>query len=185
MTDKHLARLLYGGGYLLDDVSITAGIGTPIATELIGGRNIQLVKPVHGVAGAAVDVSLTTGLPVQPMTSPGATPFPVSPGLKLTESYTRLALSFNTINDNAILAAVAAQFIRIYGILLIPDSPVSVKFGENGATYYTGAMKLTSGIMLLPQGEPYFISTLVNKSFVINLSAAVQCSGVLWYQQGV
>lgn len=183
---RTLERLQYGGGYLLD-VPITAGIGTSIATDLIGGANYQRVKLISGVSGVSDgDIAAALGLPIKPQTGLGGNPFLVAPGLKLTESYTRVALSFNTINDNNILAAVAAQFARIYGLILIADSPVSIKLGETGATYYTGAMKVNTGggLMMLPQGEPYFITTAVNKGLVVNLSAAIQVSGVLWYQQG-
>lgn len=157
---------------MADDVAITAGVGTAVATDEIGGRHYQIIKQAFGALDSATLVS-------------PAAPFPVLPGLKLTEQYTRLALSFAAGGDNAIVAAVAAQFVRIFGIMFVCDSPVSVKLGEGGPTYWTGAMKfgLGGGICLMPQGEPLFITSAVNKSFLINLSAAVQVSGVIWYQQ--
>lgn len=165
-----LERLTYGDGLLLDDVPITAGIGTSIATELIGGRNIQLVKPTFGIAGAFTDVS-------------GAAPFPIEPGLKLTEQCTRATFSFSTAADNQVIAADAANKIRIYGLLFTVDSPVSVKLGEGGPTYWTGAMRFGAGggLFLSQQGEPHFMNSAINKSFLINLSAVVVCSGVVWY----
>lgn len=153
-------------------VPITAGIGTPIAIDQSGGLDYQLVKLASGAAGAAALVEAVA-------------PLPVVGGIRSTEQYTRLALSFAANGDNAILAAVAAQFVRVFGIMLIADSPVSVKLGETGPTYWTGAMKFgtAGGIILMPQGEPIFMTSAVNKGFLINLSAAVQCSGVLWYRQ--
>lgn len=157
---------------MANDVAITAGVGTAVATDEIGGRHYQIVKQAYGIEDSAT------------MVSP-ATPFPVLPGLKLTEQYTRLALSFAGAGDNAIVAAVAAQFVRIYGIMFTCAGSVSVKLGEGGPTYWTGAMTFGAGggMVLMPQGEPLFITSAVNKSFLINLSAAVQVSGVIWYQQ--
>lgn len=47
-----------------DNVAITAGAGTSIATDDIGGVNYQRVKPAWGVDGVAVDVSESAPLPV-------------------------------------------------------------------------------------------------------------------------
>lgn len=53
---------------MADNIAITAGSGTTVATDevTIDGAlaHVQRVKPVHGVAGAAVDVSRADGLPV-------------------------------------------------------------------------------------------------------------------------
>lgn len=187
MLIRHLNRLLYGGGFLLDDVAITAGIGTAISADLIGGVYVQRNKLIHGIDGvSAGDVALTNGLPVQPMTAGGSTPFPTVAGFKTTEQYTRAVVSCAASGDNIIVASVAAQFVRVYGLLLLVDIPVSVKLGDLTPAFFTGAMKFSAGggLFLPAYGEPYFI-TAVGKGFNINLSAAVQCSGVIWYQQGV
>jgi hypothetical protein len=47
-----------------DNVAITAGSGTVIATDEIGGVNYQRVKPAWGTDGTAVDVSASNPLPV-------------------------------------------------------------------------------------------------------------------------
>lgn len=168
---------------MADDVAITAGTGTAIATDEIGGRHFQLVKQAFGPVDTGTLVQASVGLPVQPQTGLGATPFPLTPGLKITEQCTRVAISFANAGDNQVVAADAANKIRIYGILLIVDAPVSVKLGEGGPTYWTGAMKYGAGggIFLAQQGEPHFMTSAINKAFLINLSAAIQCSGVLWY----
>jgi hypothetical protein len=49
---------------MADNVAITAGSGTSIATDDIGGAHYQRVKPAFGVDGSAVDVSTTNPLPV-------------------------------------------------------------------------------------------------------------------------
>lgn len=50
---------------MADNVAITAGSGTPVATDDVGGVQFQRVKPSWGVDGSAVDASLTSPLPVQ------------------------------------------------------------------------------------------------------------------------
>lgn len=49
---------------MADNVAITAGSGTVIATDEIGGVNYQRVKPAWGTDGTAVDVSASNPLPV-------------------------------------------------------------------------------------------------------------------------
>ena len=152
--------------------AITAGVGTAIAIDRVGGADYQMTKVVWGGVGVVTEIAAVSPLPMQP-------------GLKLTEQLTRAVISCASSGDNSIIAAVTAQFIRIYALLLIVDSVVAVKLGESGPTYYTGAMKFGGGggLLLTQQGEPHFMSTVVNKSFLINLSAAVQCSGTVWYTQ--
>lgn len=49
-----------------DNVAITAGAGTSIATDDIGGVNFQRMKLIHGADGVNDgDVSIVNGLPVQ------------------------------------------------------------------------------------------------------------------------
>lgn len=50
---------------MADNVAITAGTGTSIAADDIGGVMHQRVKVTHGVDGEAVDTSATNPLPVQ------------------------------------------------------------------------------------------------------------------------
>lgn len=184
---KWLERLESGGGYLFDDVAITAGLGTAIATDIIGGVNFQRNKLIYGPDGTnSGDVAAANGLPVQPQTGLGATPFPTVAGLKLTEQYSRAVISCAGAGDNTLVAAVASQFVRVMGILLVTKTPNDIKIGDSTPAYFSGAMTFVSGsgLFLPAYGEPYFI-TAVGKALVLNLLSAVQCSGVVWYQQGV
>lgn len=60
---------------MADNVAITAGSGTSIATDDLSGVHYQRVKPVWGADGTANDVNATTPLPIQdtPATSGGVT----------------------------------------------------------------------------------------------------------------
>lgn len=168
---QHLfERLLRDGGYLLDNVAITAGLGTSIGTDTIGGVDYQRIKAGWGADGAYNDPS-------------AAAPFPMEPGLKLTEQCTRASFTFSSAADNTIIAADAANKLRIYALMFTCDSPVSIKLGEGGPTYWTGPMKfgLGGGLLLTQQGEPHFMTSAINKAFLMNLSAAVVVSGTVWY----
>lgn len=50
---------------MADDVQITAGSGTTIATDEVSSRHYQLVKLAHGADGSASMVALDQGLPAQ------------------------------------------------------------------------------------------------------------------------
>ncbi len=49
---------------MVDNVPITAGSGTSVATDDVGGVHYQRVKPVFGVDGVATNVTDDTPLPV-------------------------------------------------------------------------------------------------------------------------
>lgn len=175
---------------MADNVAITAGIGTTIATDQIGGAHYQWMKVGFGVDGSVTFVNAANGLPVEVVagtviiTGPAASaPVFVSPGLKTTEQLTRAAISCASSGDNTIVAASGSNKCRIYAMLFTVATPVAVKIGEGGPTYWTGAMTFGSGggLVLGQQGEPHFMTSAVNKTVLINLSAAVQCSGVVWY----
>jgi hypothetical protein len=50
---------------LVDNVAITAGAGTSVATDDVGGVHYQRVKPAFGADGSASDVSAANPLPVR------------------------------------------------------------------------------------------------------------------------
>lgn len=58
---------------MVDNVPITAGSGTTVAADDVGGVMFQRVKVAHGADGSATDVSTSSGgpLPVQLRTSTG------------------------------------------------------------------------------------------------------------------
>lgn len=170
MLNRHLSRLVYGEGLLFDDVPITAGIGTAIATDLIAGSNYQRTKLITGIDGVNDgDVARSN-------------PLPLGPGLKITEQCTRASFTFSLAADNQVVAADAANKVRIYALLFTCAAPVAVKLGETGA-YFTGPMTFGfgGGLFLPQQGEPHFMTSAINKAFLINLSAVVVVSGVVWY----
>jgi hypothetical protein len=58
---------------MADNVAITAGAGTNIATDDLAGVQYQRVKVVWGVDGVANDTNATTPLPIKPVAPSTAT----------------------------------------------------------------------------------------------------------------
>lgn len=152
----------------LTTVAVTPGVGAGISVDSIGGVNWQAVKVAFGTAG--------TGTLVE-----AASPFPIGPGLRTTEQLTRATISASSSGANTIVAASASNYFRLYAILFVVAAQVTVKLGDT--TDWTGAMTFNggSGLLLTNQGEPHFISSAVNKAFLITLGSAVQISGTVWY----
>ena len=130
---------------MADDVAITAGSGTTIATDEIGGKHHQRVKLSLGADGSAADA-------------------PVGPG-PASSSTLRVALAdissgdYETVaasqTDQA-LGATGATGDYLSGVLIVPAtlSPgaVSIKDGSGSAiTIFTGG---TDSVLSL---HPFFI----------------------------
>lgn len=78
---------------MADNVPITAGSGTDIATDDVGGVQYQRVKNVWGADGVATDVSATNPMPVVAQSKAAATGTITSPSIAAT---TTTALASNT-----------------------------------------------------------------------------------------
>lgn len=156
---------------MADSVSITAGVGTDIATDDIATKHYQRIKLISGADGANDgDVDDASPLPVYPghkTTRPG--------NLTLTQ-ISNLAAS----GDNAVLAANGTTVIRIYAFLLKVSGAVDVKWRNSvAAADYCPIMKFTTagdGVVLGYLGFPYFISA-ASADLKLNLSAAVAVNG--------
>lgn len=153
-----------------DNIDITAGSGTVIATDQIGTEHYQKIKLAHGIADSATLASTLSGLPVQQQRP-------------TTAALSSAIISCAAVGDNAIVTATVGQTTRAFKLFLVVAGAVDLKF-KRGATDLTGAMSLGAGgsITLDFDGEPWFV-TGANEAFNINLSAAVQCSGLLLYEK--
>lgn len=94
---------------------------------------------------------------------------------QLTQSSVSVAASSNNT-----LVTRSVGTIKVYGMMLIPDAPVTMTFfNGSSASILSGAMSL--GSLFLPiQTEPYFTTTGTN-NFVLNLSSSGQVSGMIYY----
>lgn len=166
-------RLHYGGGLLYDDVSITAGAGTAISADNIAGVNVQRVKLIHGVDGVSLgDVAPTN-------------PYPVQHQLNATD-WLEAAINAPLINDNSIVAGVAATKIRVWAYWLKVNGSgvgVSLKW-RDGTTDLHPALPFNDkdGWVMGFTTRPWFtVSTAA--ALQLNLSAAIQVSGRIYYTQ--
>lgn len=95
-------------------------------------------------------------------------------------------INFAASGDNTLIAAVAAQEIRIWQIFMVSIAAVNVIF-KNGATAFNAfAIPLTaagSSIVLDHTGQPW-MTTSPGSAFVVNLSGAVQVTGQCYYTLG-
>jgi hypothetical protein len=92
---------------MADNVAITAGSGTTIATDDVGGVHYQVVKPAYGAADSATLVSTTNPLPANLYASGTALTATTTPGgLKIDGSLAHDAVeSGNPILNGALAIA--------------------------------------------------------------------------------
>ncbi len=157
---------------MADNVQITTGTGPTVATDDVGGVQHQRVKVEFGADGAATDVSQ-------------AAPLPTRPGIPTTQAMSRVAINCAASGDNTLVAAVAAQKIRVWGFFLKVAGAVNMKFKNGAGTDFHPALPFVvngDGWVEDLQGEALF-ECAVNTALILNLSAAVQVSGYLYYTQ--
>jgi hypothetical protein len=100
-----------------------------------------------------------------------------------TKALTHASISISSSGDNTVVAGTAAQTIRIFKLVLVPASGVSVTLKDGASTSLTGAIPLTANGSLVidgGDGEPELITSSAN-AFVVNLSGAVTVTGWVQY----
>lgn len=128
---------------MADNVAITAGAGTNIASDDIGGVQYQRVKVTHGLDGTATDASSTNPLPV---TAPPAarTTHSIASALQtdvlmsgltgLTPKFYSASTSAST-TDATVVAAVASKSIRVLALVVqVGATATDVTFESGGTT---------------------------------------------------
>lgn len=167
---------------MADNVAITAGSGTNIATDDIGSVHYQRVKVTHGADGTANDASASTPLPVQeiPSTSNGLTLFyrnssADTNGVNVKSSAGKV-YSVTVTNANA-----SARYLRLYNtsgtptvgttstvfkVLIPAGGGVHAPF-PTGLTFSSGiAMSLTTGAADTDTGAVAANDIFVNIGYV-------------------
>lgn len=104
--------------------------------------------------------------------------------MPLNASLSRAAINISASGDNTIVAGVAAQRVYVLRLFLWSNGIVNVQIKDGAGTNLTGAMALVaqSSQRYDFSDEPWFVTSNGN-AFVINLSAAIQVSGVCHYVQ--
>jgi hypothetical protein len=128
-----------------DNVPITAGTGTDIATDLIGGAHYQRVKVTFGVDGTATDASAGNPLPVTgPLTDTElrATALPVSGTVAVTGTFWQATQPVSGTVGVSGSVAVTGTFWQA-------TQPVS---GTVTANAGTGTFAISAASLPLPSG---------------------------------
>ena len=125
---------------MADDVPITAGTGTIVATDEIGGRHHQRVKVGHGVNGAYVDASAAAPLPVGVATGGAVGSARVTVAAAGTRvqlaAHAALGVTVRASSSNAGLVYVGgATVAAANGFDLGPGEAVSVDVADTAALY--------------------------------------------------
>lgn len=156
---------------MADNVPITPGVGTNVATDDIGGVQYQRVKPQIGADGVAADVD-------------NANPWPVAMGHRTTAALDSAQINASASGDNTLLAGTGGQTIRMFKGWLVAAAAVSIKFKDGASTDFHPAIALNAGASWFFDfdGEPWFVTSSGN-GLVLNLSAAVQVSGRFHYKK--
>lgn len=159
-------------------VTVTPGVGAAIAVDVVGGADYQRVKIAWGPQGTVNEVDTPTPLPTA-----------LYAALSATQGYSWAKLDSAAGGNIDLVAAVAAQTVRVYVGYFTVASPVTVQFADSTPTTFTGAMTFGLGggmvfpELIGPNGiEPHFVSA-VGKGFRIVMGSAVQISGQFAYKQ--
>jgi hypothetical protein len=157
-----------------DNVSITPGVGAPIATDDIGGAHYQRGKLIHGIDGTSDgDVAKTN-------------PLPSRLGVSLTRDFLVAPITVSASGFTQVIAASGATTIKVLGWAFKVGGAVSVKLrNEVGAADLTPSMPYANngdGWVMDLVGQPYFI-TSAGGNFGLTLSAGVAVTGLVFYTQ--
>lgn len=148
---------------MADNVAITAGSGTSIATDDISGVQVQRVKVTHGADGVMSDANATTPLPVQDV------PQSITSGKKqVATAATAVALA-----STAACRAVAVTALDTnLGIVVVGGSDVVAAAGTQASPTRKGIPLRPLDTITIPIKDPslIFVDALNNNdgvSFVV------------------
>lgn len=165
------------------NVNVNAALpaGTNVIGHVINDASSAVIGHVITDSGSVATVTQGTAAAV-------TAPWYVIPGAPKTSQLSQAVVSFSSSGDNTIVAAVAAQTIRVYRMFIVNgdgtnSSNVTIK--DSTPTSYSGAFYLASKGGSWSgdgSGDPLYV-TASGRGFVLNSSAAVQMSGTIWYTQ--
>jgi hypothetical protein len=166
---------------MADNLAITQGAGTNVATDEIGGAHYQRVKATWGPDGTANDVDTATGkrLPVQ---SALETSVITNVGASLTPKFAKIAVSSSGANE--IVTAVTSKKIRVLAWEVAVNAAVNFKWQSDGSPtdltglYYTASQGQGVARAFNPVG---YFETVAGEALDLNLSGAVAVGGSLVY----
>ena len=129
----------------MDNTTLNAGAGGDvIATDDIGGVKYQRVKVTFGADGAAQDVDVAHGLPVNLVAALPAGSNSIGTVVSGGSGKTLKSKDFSLTATGTVIAAVATKRLKVYAIKLVPSAACTVAFRDGGATALEGAQSLAA-----------------------------------------
>jgi hypothetical protein len=162
-----------------DNVAITAGAGTTIASDDIGsGVQAQRVKPVWGADGTGTDTQVAQPLPVQSTMDASQMS---NLGTIVTPKFA--VINVSSSGDNTIVATDSVHKIRVLTYVIVADGTVAVKWVNGTAgTAVSGAMSLVANTGVSAPFVPVgHFETGTTGNLVLNLSGAIGARGHCTY----
>lgn len=101
---------------------------------------------------------------------------------------TELLIDTATSGDNVLVAGTATTKIRLYKVVLYFNADNNITFKDGSSTKLMGTMnmKASTGMVIDTDEEGHTPYTCTRgNDLVLNLSAAQQVSGRIWYTQDV
>lgn len=162
---------------MADNVAITAGSGTTIASDDIGGGvQAQRIKPVWGADGTGTDTQVAQPLPVQATLDSTQMS---NAGTIVTPKFA--SISSSASGPTALVAADATRKIRVLSYMLVAAGANAVKF-QSATTDLCGAMSFAAnGGASAPFSPAGHFETAANQALNINLGSALGVQGHLTY----
>lgn len=101
------------------------------------------------------------------------------------DELTQVAINCAGNGDNTIVAAVAAQTIRVYGFVFFVAGVVNAKWKNGAGTDFHPALPFlgNGASWMLPRDGKPWLTCSTNTALILNLSGAIQVSGSLYYAQ--
>lgn len=157
---------------MADGIAVTPGIGGTIATDDISGSHYQRIKLIHGSDGVnAGDVAALNPLPVG-----------FSAGIDAPFSFA--GPQFNTAGDKVLVAALALNYIRVYGVYIFVDAAQQLYLEDSALGALSGNIGLIAGgrIELPIIGRPYY-KLGVGLGLSLHIATTAQTAGIVFYTQ--
>jgi hypothetical protein len=163
---------------LMAEVAAASTAAAPVIVDIAN-------QPIDvDIANQPIDVNVLAIPNITVATLPE--PVAVEPYLQTVPQLTSAAVNASAAGNNALVAAVAGQIIRVYRLLIVIAAADTMYFRDGAAgAALTGLMSMSQygSIVLDHDGEPWF-TTSAGNAFVLNMTAGVQASGRIYYTQG-
>lgn len=104
---------------------------------------------------------------------------------ELSEGLSQIKIDAASAGDNIIIVGSAIPKIYVFRMWFLVDAPVDVTIKDGASNPLTGPLPMSdvlNGIWMDFSEEPWFVTTAGN-AFILNLSAAIQTSGSVYFKQ--